>query len=946
MPNASIFPSQTNDAQRAALPAMPTTAPHHRAALSVALSAVLCAFGPASLARTIDGVGQSVTVDRNSASDWWLVTNGAHLRVRDGGIIKDSVARSDGIISLDGGARAMNSLALYGATAIIRDSSVVSPNPYSLGLYLGGGRPSAGATATIINSDITGGGSAVSVDGKSRVDISLSRLKGDDQGLRVAYGGHADVSDTRIDGRLAGIHVVAPAPDGTVSSLTATRVHVKAGDRVLWVRDGASVDISDSTIEASWPIAGGGLQLANGVVRATDVNVIANERDSRGVYVLFDTSLLTFQRGSIRAEGARGLGATVTYGGVLSMDGTRIQADNIGVLAERGGIARLKNAALTTASAGSEGTVYARNGGVISIAASTLQSAGRVMFSTAGQGYTNTFRVQDSRLTAADNAIMAVGAGHASFDLRDSEVTSAAGNLFAADGNGSSSFVASGSSLQGDIGVPPGFSADFALAEGSRWLGRGEGVNHLSIDPTSQWRMTGASDTRSLHNEGTVIFMPGAFSTLTVEGDLTGAGLFEMNTDLAANHADLLRVGGMANGDHRILVRNSGGEPAAAGLHQEIVRTEGGGASFTLANRRQVVDAGTYRYTLQRSDAVGGRASDWSLVHVGSVPPVVPLQPGQVVPPVVSLQPGQQLSTGANAAVNTDAGVAQGIWYAEMNALVKRLGELRLGNDQGGAWARAFGQKQLINNRGGRGYSQNVGGMEFGADKLKHASQGRWYLGGLMGYSHAQRKFEDEGRGGTDSYHIGGYATYIADSGWYLDAVAKVNRMKHDFKVQATDGANVEGGYRNRGAGASLEAGRQMGFGNGWFVEPQVEVSVFHASGASYRMSNDMRVVSGSGNSTLLRANALVGRRIELTNAKQVQPYVKFGWSHELDGKSVVTTNGIDTRTDLSGGRAELGAGVIAALGGRHRLYADYEYRKGSRFESPWGINAGYRYVW
>lgn len=140
MPNASIFPSQTNDAQRAALPAMPTTAPHHRAALSVALSAVLCAFGPASLARTIDGVGQSVTVDRNSASDWWLVTNGAHLRVRDGGIIKDSVARSDGIISLDGGARAMNSLALYGATAIIRDSSVVSPNPYSLGLYLGGGQ--------------------------------------------------------------------------------------------------------------------------------------------------------------------------------------------------------------------------------------------------------------------------------------------------------------------------------------------------------------------------------------------------------------------------------------------------------------------------------------------------------------------------------------------------------------------------------------------------------------------------------------------------------------------------------------------------------------------------------------------------------------------------------------------------------------------------------------
>lgn len=48
----------------------------------------------------------------------------------------------------------------------------------------------------------------------------------------------------------------------------------------------------------------------------------------------------------------------------------------------------------------------------------------------------------------------------------------------------------------------------------------------------------------------------------------------------------------------------------------------------------------------------------------------------------------------------------------------------------------------------------------------------------------------------------------------------------------------------------------------------------------------------------------------------------------------------------MSGGRAQIGIGAIGALGKRHRLYADYEYQKGSRFESPWAVNIGYRFAW
>ncbi|MBB1628653.1 hypothetical protein A9974_25775 [Achromobacter sp. UMC71] len=611
-----------------------------------------------------------------------------------------------------------------------------------------------------------------------------------------------------------------------------------------------------------------------------------------------------------------------------------MRVNGMGLLMERGGVMHLNNVELTTLGGGTGAQL--QDGGSLSIAASRIQTAGQgiVIAGTMDYWGGHTITVADSQLHAGGVTIQAKQAGSAVITLRNSDLASDSGRLFVSTTTGNIVLNASNTRMQGDVVVGAG-GADFNLTNGSLWRGGSTGLNHLSLASGSQWHMQSSSDVQSLNNSGTVAFAPGAFNTLTVRGDLTGGGLFEMNTDLAAGRSDLLAVGGAATGTHQILVHNSGGEPSVGNQHQEIVRTEGGDARFSLANRGQVVDAGTYRYRLQSSDTVGGRATDWSLVHVGQVPTVVPLKPGG------------DLSTGANAAVNTGGiGSVQSIWYAEMNSLVKRLGELRLGNDRGGPWARAYRQRQLINNQGGRGFRQNVGGTELGADSRISTSNGRWYLGAMAGYSRADRKFADEGNGGTDSYHVGGYATYIANSGWYVDTVAKVNHMKHDFKVEATDGAMIKGNYKNQGVGVSVEAGRQVDLANGWFIEPQAELAVFRANSARYRLNNGMRVAAEGGSSVLLRVGSLVGRRLEMSNGNTVQPYVKIGWSQEFDGKSVVRTNGIGTRTDVSGGRAEVGAGVIAALGKDHRLYADYEYKKGSRFESPWAVNMGYRYTW
>lgn len=49
---------------------------------------------------------------------------------------------------------------------------------------------------------------------------------------------------------------------------------------------------------------------------------------------------------------------------------------------------------------------------------------------------------------------------------------------------------------------------------------------------------------------------------------------------------------------------------------------------------------------------------------------------------------------------------------------------------------------------------------------------------------------------------------------------------------------------------------------------------------------------------------------------------------------------------DLSGSRAELGAGIAAQLSESLQLHADFDYASGKNIEMPFGANVGLRYNW
>ncbi|ANY16635.1 autotransporter outer membrane beta-barrel domain-containing protein [Bordetella pseudohinzii] len=289
---------------------------------------------------------------------------------------------------------------------------------------------------------------------------------------------------------------------------------------------------------------------------------------------------------------------------------------------------------------------------------------------------------------------------------------------------------------------------------------------------------------------------------------------------------------------------------------------------------------------------------------------------------------------------------SMGIWLAEMNALSKRMGELRLTPAASGVWGRAFGQHQHLKVNAADRLSQTVEGIEIGADKGWSVRRGRWYVGGVAGYSHARRKWDHSARGDSDSVHVGAYATYIGDSGFYVDGIVRVNRYKHDVKVSHARGTRG-GNYRANGAGLSLEAGKRISWGSDWFVEPQLEMAVLHLGGAHYTASNGMHVDIKSLKSVMGRVGLQLGRKFDLGGGKAVQPYAKLSWLQEFDGVAKARTADMGRHhVRLRGGRTELDLGLAAALGRNSSLFASYEYSKGARISIPWSFHVGYRYTW
>jgi outer membrane autotransporter protein len=933
------------------------------------------------------GVGSSVNASGGGGGNFGVQVNGGKIILTDGAFVNMPGGGGSSQVQVNGGGTfdmTGGSLQVSGgggngiragddatAGAVELNGTVVK--------VLGSGGNSAGIWANILGSNAALVNTSVTVSGPG----------GGNFGVKATNGAEVKVTDGSVLVDATGdnnIGVLA-GTSGSTAILNGASVTVSGGNSSIGVQaDGANsvlMGIGNSIVLTGFNDIGARAQ--NGAsTMLTDTSVTVNGASGTGVQ-LTNSGTTAMNGGSVETTGIGGQAVFVSGAGENhgTFVGTSVKSDNgTGILAQGSAASTLDFWNSASLTGGNGLLLLDQAGGTVSLNGTNHVDFVGDVDATGASGVANVTLRQNSSLTGAINQNQLAGAINiASFE----GISSAAGFT----------------------GLPK------------------QNVN-LFIDP-STWNMTASSTLSQLQVfPGALINFGGSangpFRTL-VANSLTGFGArFAMNVDLPNFRGDLLVVQTPTAGfnQHQLQITNlnQGQDPTANRALLVVISNQTSGLEFP-SNQ---VDAGTFKYESKRGDntLLTPDPRNWYLVRDDETPqptptpvptPVptpppgpkpiptptplpnttpVPIPTPQPTPPggegqiddPKPIDPIQDLTNTANAAIGTFSSTIP-LYYADMQTLVERMGELRLGvqaapaavssgseqldggkgtvepkqsaslpteppSSRWSVWIRGFGSGTRINNDVSRVFNQNIGGVQIGADRrLGSLWSGDVYLGVFGGYIYASRDFLDGGDGTTNAFSLGAYATWIHPQGWYADTVFKYTQMWNYFSTPNLEGSISTGDYDIPAIGGSLEVGRRFDFGGGrFFVEPQAQLAGVWEGGTDYAASNGLRVHGDDQTSLQGRLGGRIGIHFEFARGEAIEPYAKAEVIEEFLAGNDVRTNSTTFDSRLSGTVSRFGSGLTVRLNQLVYLYGEYDYATGDHFQQPWSVTAGLRCQW
>lgn len=447
----------------------------------------------------------------------------------------------------------------------------------------------------------------------------------------------------------------------------------------------------------------------------------------------------------------------------------------------------------------------------------------------------------------------------------------------------------------------------------------------------------------SLKNNGVTIFgdISGndhkRYSQLNIK-ELTGNGLFVMNTSLADGSGDFLSISDNTDGKFGVRVMDSGKALISNTTDPDryhLIHAAGSqNDTFTMTNKS--VDLGAYKYYLvQDKDS----ADEWYLSPTKETAPVDPdPKPDPKPDPDPELP---DLSEPSKTAMMIANALPQ-IWRSELSTLRARLGELR-NNPQVnlGVWSKVTGGRHNISNNE-VAYRHDISGIVAGGDKMTELENGYLWSGVVAGYSHSSLKM-DKNDGTINSYSLGVYTTWQHKSGIYVDGVVKANHFRSDYDASFNEG-KTSANSNTSGIGFSVETGKYFEKEN-YFIEPYAMVAAFRGQGADYRYSNEMSIKADAARSFSGELGATFGKNFVLENGTQIKPYIRVALNHEFLKNGDVELNKQGKRTnDMSGTTGKYGIGVDAKLNDNWAIYGEFNYANGSKQETPYSGFLGVNY--
>lgn len=278
---------------------------------------------------------------------------------------------------------------------------------------------------------------------------------------------------------------------------------------------------------------------------------------------------------------------------------------------------------------------------------------------------------------------------------------------------------------------------------------------------------------------------------------------------------------------------------------------------------------------------------------------------------------------------------------ADTNDLQRRLGDVRLNSDKHGVWGKYIGGKSKITDDAYVNQTYNM--AQVGYDTLR----GDWTVGGALLYGTSNNDYAL----GSGSGKTAGLAVYGAKQfkdGRYLDIIGKVNRLKNDFTVRNTLGTTLSGDYRNTGASLSVEYGKRIKKDNGFYIDPNAELTFSRLSGESFdartNTGSTVHIDSDAVNSVIGRIGVGIGKESKNSNV-----FLKAALAHEFSGKmnatySMTSEPTTGSEVNLKDTWLDLELGGSWSVRPNTYIYGTFTKNFGATVDNSYRIDAGIRH--
>ena len=481
----------------------------------------------------------------------------------------------------------------------------------------------------------------------------------------------------------------------------------------------------------------------------------------------------------------------------------------------------------------------------------------------------------------------------------------------------------------------------------------------LTFTDGATWYLTDNSNVSDLTLANGIVDLTanekGNAHQVSIDRYLSGSGLFKLDltyldNDVAsymnAENSDFIYIyggdGGEQNIDFAIKDENlgameSGDKLYFAQVHDDAA-TFGQGETIKRANEDSIYDN---QYRIDFEEHEEAIASALSLANDDSAGD----KPSEIVPMYsdwfITCEKGDINPNGETPVQSYNAGFA--LWRDD-DTLLKRLGELRYTNDEGGVWTRVIGKK-LEDNRA-LGFNTHAKTVQVGYDRkdVQEDGSGTWRKGIAIGHTWADTSFSG-GEGKNNYTDLSIYATNIRKHDHYLDLVARFGRINSDYDTVYGD----HGEFDNWAGSLSAEYGRkkQMNEDN-WFIEPQAQLTYSYMWGDSYTTRKGVRVEQDNADSLVGRAGFIISKELESERKYPNRYYAKAFIMHEfLDGGDNTVSLGSDrfyAGSDFKDTWYVVGVGANADMGNQCTFYFDAEKNFKAHVKMPYRIEAGFRW--